>query len=216
MAVLAAMPGSALAAGTKVTVRVEGLTKTLLAAKHVKTHAGSITRYGAPAGSCPASTAAGALDVATQGKWGGTFSSGQNQIELTSIKGENWPFTQFNDYWAVLINNRYSTLGMCQLNLHRGDRILFAAVSEQTAKPAPPLGLSAPATAKVGQPFKVKVVYYPPAGKAKGLKGVRLDGVTTNGRGIARITPKHAGRLRLKASRKGYIRSAAEWVRVSG
>jgi hypothetical protein len=44
---------------------------------------------------------------------------------------------------------------------------------------------------------------------------VRIDGATTNAKGVARITPKHRGRLRLKASENGYIRSAAHWVRVT-
>jgi hypothetical protein len=215
IAALAAVPGSALAAGTKVTVRVEGLKKTVLATKHVQTHGGSITRYGAPAGSCPASSAAGALDVATHGKWGGTFSSSQAQIELTSIMRENWPFSQFNYYWAVLVNNRYSTVGMCQLSLHRGDRLLFAVVSETSSKPVPPLGLTAPARAKVGKSFNIKVVYYTKAGKAKPLKGVRIDGATTDRNGVAAVMAKQSGKLRLTASSKGYIRSAGVTVKVS-
>jgi hypothetical protein len=215
IAALAAVPGSALAAGTKVTVRVEGVKTTLLAAKSVQTRSGSITRYGAPPGTCPQSSAAGALDVATRGRWGGTFSQSLNQIELTSIMRENWPFTQLNDFWAILVNNRYATVGMCQISLHRGDRVLFAAVSEKTPKLPHPLGVTAPARARAGRSFKVKVVYYSDAGKAKPLKGVRIGGGTTNAKGIVKITPKHTGRLRLKAGVKGYIRSAAQWVRVS-
>jgi hypothetical protein len=214
IAALAAVPGSALAAGTKVTVRVEGLNKTLLAAKSVQTQTGSITRYGAPTGSCPQSSAAGALDVATKGQWGGAFAQSFNQIELFSIKGENYPFTQTKYFWAIWVNHRYATTGMCQISLRRGDRVLFGATS--ATKPGHPLGLTAPAKAKAGRSFKVKVVYYTDAGKAKSLKGVRIEGATTNRKGIAKITPKHSGRLRLRASEKGYVRSAAQWVRVSG
>jgi hypothetical protein len=214
IAALAAIPGSALAAGTGVSVRIEGLKKTLLARNSVHTHGRSITKGGAPAGTCPATSAAGALNVATRGDWGGTYSQSLGQIELTSIMGESWPFSQPNYYWGVWINNRYATTGMCEINLHRGDRILFAVDSVKQHEH--PLAVSAPARATVDRAFTVKVVWYSDVGKAKPLKGVRIDGVTTNRGGIARLTPKDAGKLRLEASQRGYIRSAAQWVRVSG
>ncbi len=213
LAALAAVPACALAAGTSVSVRVEGASRTLLSAKTVRTHAGSITRGGAPAGSCPSTSAAGALQAATKGDWGGTYSSSLGELALTSIKGENWPFSQVRYYWAIWVNNRYAEKGMCQINLRRGDRVLFAADSEK--HPEHPLGLSAPAKAKRGRSFQVKVVWYSDSGKAKGLKGVKLDGVTTNSSGVAMITPTKAGKLHLKASSKGYIRSAAVTVKVS-
>jgi hypothetical protein len=40
-------------------------------------------------------------------------------------------------------------------------------------------------------------------------------GAVTGRDGTARITPKRKGRLRLKAERKGYIRSAVSVVNVS-
>jgi hypothetical protein len=213
LAALAALvPASALAAGTSVSVRVEGLTRTLVATKTVHTHTGSITKGGAPPGNCPSTSAAGALDVATKGNWGGSFSSMFNELALTSVKGESWPFTQVKYYWGIWVDNRYATVGMCQIKLKRGDKILFAVDSAK--KHEHPLGLSAPAKATRGQSFKVKVVWYSDGGKAKGLKGVKIDGVTTNAGGIARITSTKAGKLRLKASSKGYIRSAAATVKV--
>ena len=42
--------GAAVAAGTSVSVRVEGLTRTLLPTTVVHTHSGSITKGGTPAG----------------------------------------------------------------------------------------------------------------------------------------------------------------------
>ena len=67
----------------------------------------------------------------------------------------------------------------------------------------------------MGTAFTVKVVYYTAAGKAKPLTGVKIDGATTGANGIATITPTKQGKLRLKASAKGYIRSAAVTVKVS-
>src|ERR1700722_15208275 len=96
LAALAAVPTSALAAGTSVSVRVEGLKRTLVSGQTVQTHSGSITKAGAPAGACPSTSAAGALAGATKGNWGATFSASLNELELTSIKGESWPFTQAN------------------------------------------------------------------------------------------------------------------------
>ena len=71
---LALTPTAALAAGpTTVSVRIEGTSRTLLAATNVRTHSGSITKGGAPAGACPATTAAGALDDAAHHKWTGSY-----------------------------------------------------------------------------------------------------------------------------------------------
>ena len=119
----------------------------------------------------PSTSAAGALDAATKGDWGGTYSSSLGELALTSIKGENWPFSQVRYYWAIWVNNRYAEKGMCQIKLRRGDQVLFAADSEK--HPEHPLGLSAPAKAKRGRSFQVKVVWYSDSGKAKGLKGVQ-------------------------------------------
>src|SRR5205807_984786 len=112
---------------------------------------GSITKNGAPAGTCPATSAAGALDVATRGRWGGSFSASLNELELTSIKGETWSFHQVKYFWAIWVDNRFAQTGMCQIGLHRGDRILFAVDSDK--HPEHPLGLSAPAKARRGKPF---------------------------------------------------------------
>jgi hypothetical protein len=213
LAALAVLPISALAAGTPVFVRIEGLKRTLVSAKRVQTHSGSITKDGAPAGTCPSSSAAGALDAVTSGNWGGTFSASLNELELTSIKGENWPFTQPNYYWAIWVNNRYAQTGMCQITLKRGDHLLFAVDSAKKAEH--PVGLSAPARAFEGKSFSVKVVWYSDSGKAKALKGVKIGGATTNNSGVAKITAKKSGKLRLRASPKGYIRSTTVTVKVS-
>jgi hypothetical protein len=72
---VAAPVTSASGAGTRVSVRVEGKNRTLLADKVVQTRSGSITKGGAPSGACLASSGQGALDVATHGRWSGKFST---------------------------------------------------------------------------------------------------------------------------------------------
>jgi hypothetical protein len=205
---------AALAAGTKVSVRVEGKSRTLLPATTAKTHRGSITKGGTPAGLCSATSAAGALDVATHHNWGATFSSSLNEPELISVLGEKWPFTQANYYWAIWVNDKYAQVGMCELKLRRGDRVLFAVDSDKHHEHQ--LSLAAPRHATAGRPFTVTVDWLADNGKAKPLSGVRIMGASTNQRGRATITPTKRGKLRLKASKPGYIRSAVEPVSVSG
>jgi hypothetical protein len=104
-----ALGGTAVAhssAGTTVTVRVEGLSKELLPPTSVKVPtSGWITKGGTPTGKCPAASAAGALNVATKGHWGATYSSSLGQAEIVSILGESHPFTS-NDYWDFVVNNK--------------------------------------------------------------------------------------------------------------
>jgi len=207
------LAANAFAAGNQVSVRIEGRSHTLLDTTVVHTHAGSITKGGAPAGNCPATSAAGALDVATHGRWNGSYSSHYAELSLTSILGETWSFSQKKYYWGIWVNDRYASAGMCQIVLHRGDQVLFAV--DSVARHEHPLGLTAPRRANARHMFKVRVVSYSDAGVAKPLARVRIDGAVTNRSGIATITDKRAGKLTLTASRTGYIRSAPATVSVS-
>jgi hypothetical protein len=218
--VLVGSSAAAMAAGTKVTVRVEGAKHTLVPSTPVHTHAGWITKGGTPRGKCSATTAAGALDVATHHHWGGTYDSSQG-LELTSIKGETYTFSNPTTYWGIWVNNKFAQFGLCGLKLKRGEQILFA--------PAPDKGNVFPAAvkvakrAKVGQTLKLTVVYYDTAGKAKPLAGAHITGASgvtsknavTSKSGVLTIKPEHTGKLKLVASEKGYIRSAAVSVTVS-
>lgn len=210
---LAALPAAAIAAGTSVSVRVEGLKRTLLAPTVVHTHSGSITKDGAPAGSCPATNAAGALDQATRHNWSGTYSSGLG-IEITKILGEAHTYSAHGYYWGIWINNRFAQSGVCDLKLHAGDHLLFA--------PAPgtgtvyPTGISGPSTVTAGSHFRVKVVHYNAKGVAKPLAGARVDGATSAKSGYVTLTAGHTGTMKLTANEKGYIRSAPLKVRVTG
>ncbi len=206
-----ALAANAFAAGTQVSVRVEGKSHTLLATTVVHTHAGSITQGGAPAGACPATTAAGAFDAATHGHWTGKYYASTHPagIFITSIFGIRPPTV--NDYWTVFVDNRTAPSGICALGLHRNEQLLFAVTNGSQF----PIVLTAPKQAKTKRPFKVKAFYYNAKNVAKPLAGVRLDGAVTNRSGIATITDKRAGKLTLTASRTGYIRSAPVTVTLS-
>jgi hypothetical protein len=203
--------GSALAAGTSVSVRIEGIKRTLLGATVVKSHSGSITKGGAPAGACPATDAVGALDVATHHHWNGSYST--YGLSVTSILGEAHAFTS-KDYWSIFVDNKFATAGICGLKLHRGEQILFAAVPQKGSEY--PLVISAPRRATAGKPFTVKVSYFNAKGASKPVAGVAVKGgLTTNAQGTTTVTASKSGKLILTAAHAGYIRDEAT-VTVAG
>jgi hypothetical protein len=209
---------TALAAGSTVSVRVEGKSRTLLSSTTVGTPSGSgsFTIDGTPAGACPKSSAAGALDTATHHRWSGTYSTSFHELELTTVLGEKWTFSS-PYYWSLWVNDRYATAGLCQLKLHKGDQLLFAVVPDKGSQY--PLAIQAPSHVTAGRPFTVEVVDYP-KGVAKPLAGAQLSGsgpnTVTNRRGLASVTVRHAGTIVLHADRQGYIRAGTVRVRVSG
>jgi hypothetical protein len=214
-AVLLAAPALA-GAQTKASFRVEGASKTLLAAKTVTVPTGgSITKGGTPKGTCPANTAAGAFNVATGGNWSGTYSSGLG-IEVTKILGESALFNK-GRYWEFFVDNHAASLGICDQKVKASDQLLFASVPAKGAAEFP-IVISAPAKATAGTSFTVKASYFPTKSKtAKPLAGVSFTGVkgTTNAKGVATVTATKAGKLSLVGSKSGEIRSAAATVAVS-
>ena len=208
-----AAAGSAVAA-TTVSVRVEGGAKTLVAAKVKAPASGSITKGGTPAGACRANSAAGALDVATHHNWDGSYSSGLG-IEVNTILGTTYSFSK-GAYWGFYVNDHFASKGVCDTAVKPGEQLLFARVPAKGKTPRP-LVIRAPAHATVGSSFTVKAFDYPGKGKAtKPVSGVRFTGASgrTNARGVAHLTARRAGKLRLVGSRRGVIRSAAVTVTV--
>jgi hypothetical protein len=207
LAVALAITAPALGAGAPITVRVEGLTRTLLPATASHAESGSVTRAGATPGACPGSNAIGYFDSATHHRWQGSFSS--FGIAVTNVLGENHPFTS-KFFWGLWVNNRFASLGLCDLKLKPGDALLVA--------PAPdkgtlfPVVLTAPAAAKVGKPFTVKTSYFKTTkGKAKTLGGVKVTDAkaATGKRGAATVTVTKPGKVTLIATLKGFIRAEA-------
>jgi hypothetical protein len=212
--VLLSIPAGALAAGTTVSVRVEGAKRTLLATTVVHTHSGSITKDGAPKGSCPATDAVGALQLATHGHWDGTNTS--FGLELLSIFGERYLFSSPH-YWGFWVNNKLANNGICSQTLKKGDRLLFA--------PAPdkgnvfPTAIRAPKTASSSHAFRIEAVYYNLAGQARPLaKALVSDGkhtAITTATGYVTIHAANSGTYRFTATEKGYVRSAPVSVKVA-
>jgi hypothetical protein len=203
VALAAAPQAVATAALPKVTVRIEGKSKTLLAATTVQTKSGSISKGGAPSGACPASSGPGALAVATHGRWSGRWSSKHSDYVVKTILGETSPG------WELFANDVAVKTSLCATELRTGDQLLFADVP--AGGPAePPLGIVAPATAAAGQQFEVKVVYYTVKGKAEPLAGATLTvaghAFPTDANGNVPLKSDNPGKFTLAVAKTGYIR----------
>jgi hypothetical protein len=210
---LVAVPAAfaASSAPASVTVRIEGKTKTLLAATPVKTTSGSITTGGAPAGKCPATSAQGALQDATHGGWKGSWSKQYSEYYITSILGDTEASAKA--YWAIYVNGVYATAGACDIPLKSGDAVLFAVIPGKGKTPEA-LSTSIPAKGIDGDQITPIVVYYDAKGHKHAVPGatVTLGHVTdkTNGAGITKaITLTGSGRQTLKVSKPGYVRTEA-------
>ena len=119
-----AASGVALAAGTgaAVTVQIKSLNKTLLKPTSEHGEKGWITKGGTPHGKCSGNSAAGALDAATHGKWNGKWYSSVPGIFVTSVLGVK---PTGSHYWAVYVNGKSSSSGICDIKLHAGEKLLF-------------------------------------------------------------------------------------------
>lgn len=191
-----------------VRVRIEGLRQTLLLSTKVRVRSGWITRYGAPTGKCPAQSAQGALNAATNGHWKGTWSTTYNEYFVTQILGEKPPDT--HHFWEIFVDNKAASVGACDVKLRRGEQLLFA---DETGS-LTPSGLTAPRSEPAHATFTIRLVGYSSQGKAKPLAGVRVTGngirpVTTNAGGKAKVTATKDGRLILRAAPRGHIRTEA-------
>jgi hypothetical protein len=111
--------------GPSVTVQVKSLTKTLLPSTAVHGEKGWITKGKTPHGKCSGNSAAGALDAATHGKWTGTYYASVGGVFINSILGVK---PTGSGYWGVFVNNKSSSLGVCAIKLHAGERLLFKIV----------------------------------------------------------------------------------------
>lgn len=194
-----------------VTVRVQGVDRTLLAPTAVRIDSGWVTSFGAPAGKCPAASAQGALNAATDGHWFGKWSSEYSEYFVTRILGDLQPGS--TDFWALYVNGRLASTGACDTTAHAGDTILFAAVPSKGRTPEV-IGISLPARARVGQSVRARVVYYTPKGVRRPLAGarVRIDGrqLRTNASGRTRaLTVRAPGVSRVVATKRGFITGVA-------
>jgi hypothetical protein len=191
--------------------------RTLLTPTVVHVRSGSITRFGAPAGGCPAASGAGALDAATHHRWVGSWSTSFSDYEITSVLGESHAFTS-KDYWEIFVNNVAASAGACSLKLHSGMQLLFAAVPQKGTEF--PIAIMAPTSATVGHTFTATVVSFNAKGKSKPLAGATVSVAGHSGKtdshGTVPLTPSQAGTFTITAADTGYIRAAPVTVHVSG
>ncbi len=207
---------SATAAGpATVTVAVEGSTGTLVEPTQVLTTTTPVVKDGNQADSCTGTSAAGALQLATNGDWNGDWFNGLG-YSVETIEGQSYPFTQ-PYYWSFWLDHKPSTAGICEVELNSGDSILFfpECFSETSGvcPPAPnPLGIEAPAVAEPGKPVTVTVTSYanatgapsPAVGATVSGKGVST---TTDSSGHATVVFPAVGTFSLEANAAGAVRS---------
>jgi hypothetical protein len=217
-----ALSGACVAhAAAAVTVRVEGINQTLLGPTQVTTDAAvSVVKDGNSEHSCSGASAAGALQLATGGSWAGEWFSGFGYSAET-ILGETHAFepgAAANYFWSYWLDNKASSVGICEGELQAGQSILFfpECFSETGACPAPPnpLGISAPAVAERGAPIGVTVTSYDNvSGAASPAVGAAVTGggagATTDSAGHATLAIPQAGNIQLQVTAPGSVRTEA-------
>src|SRR5215218_5026218 len=207
---LAAPP--ALAASAAVNLRVEGASKTTFEGR-VTTDAHPVTTASGGTHKCdgtnggvnpaPGPSATAALDDGARlggFGWDGTYNTGFDDYLVSRIGPDSQTSSQF---WALLVNSTFSSVGGCQQRVNGGDEVLWAfdGFSKQHA-----LRLSGPSSAHTGEPFSVHV--------ADGQDGTPLAGASVGGKltgadGNASVEFADKGIYPLKAERADSIRSNA-------
>lgn len=227
IAIPASAPAAGKSGGMQVSVRVEGISSTLIAETTVEAKAATIVKDGKSSDACEGDTAAVALQDATKGRWtAGTFSSGLG-YPLIGIKGEEYPFTS-TYYWSFWTDGKPATTGICSAKLHRAEKLLFFPQCSSEAATGcakgnfdpPVLSLSAPKKAHVGKPLTLSVSALANfTGKATPGTGVKLTAagktVTTGSTGKAKLTFAKPGSFRVTATSPGSIRDELV-VKVAG
>lgn len=206
-------------AGAAVTVRVEGLNQTLLGPTQVTTDAAtSVVKDANNEHSCSGAGAAGALQLATGGNWNGEWFAGFG-YSVESVLGETHAFepgAAANYFWSYWLDNKASSVGICEGELQAGESILFfpECFSETGACPAPPnpLGVSAPAVAQLGAPIGVSVPSYDNvSGAASPAVGAAVTGggagATTDSSGHATLAIAQTGNVQLQVTAPGSVRT---------
>ena len=122
LALAASSVALAAGSGPAVTVQIKSPSKTLLKPTSVHGEKGWITKGKTPRGKCPGSSAAGALDAATHGKWTGKYFASVSGIFVTSILGVK---PTGSGFWELVINGKPASKGICAVKLHAGERVLF-------------------------------------------------------------------------------------------
>ncbi|HEV3094604.1 MAG TPA: hypothetical protein VGY30_08840 [Solirubrobacteraceae bacterium] len=218
---LAASGGHKAGKGTPANVRVEGISKTLLAETTVLVKAASIDKDGKAADVCEGATGAAALQDATKGNWtAGTFSAGLG-YPVVGIFGESYPFTSAY-YWSFWIDDKPATTGICGAMLHAKEKLLFFPQCSQESASACPQGMfdppvlqikdpARPSHVRVGHPLNLSVFSLANfTGKSTPAAGAKVSG------GGHSATTSAAGKAKLKFAKPGtykVVATATESVR---
>lgn len=217
VALLASAPGTLAASPASVTVRVEGTSETKVPPTQVTTTTAPVVKDGNPEHACPGTSAAGALELATSGGWGGKWFGGaikEGHFEglgysVETVLGETHAFGG-GAFWDEWVDNHEGE-GLCHDEPRSNGQVLLFPCPE-TAKECPaPLGIEAPATAGVGEPVPVTVKRYSAKGEASPAVGVAVTGgvtpATTEAMGHAMVTFAGAGMFTLRATAPESVRT---------
>lgn len=128
------------AKATKVTVEVLGKPpkEATLLKKTVTLTSKPVVKDG---GSCTGLSAAGALQLATKGAWGGTWDAEYSDYEVTKIAGLNLPFKSkaaANWYWSFWIGGKVASAGVCEVAPKNGQTVMFKPACYGKACPKTP------------------------------------------------------------------------------
>jgi hypothetical protein len=206
---LSILASAAIAAGpATVTVRVEGAVDTVLPPTQVTTTTAPVVKEGH---SCAGTSAAGALQLATSGNWGGSwFEPGGFFVE--SIEGDSYAGSP-SGYWSFWLDNKPATTGICEAELQAGSNILFfPECFGECPTPPDPLGIEAAATAEVGKPVTVTVISYAnsngaPSPAVGATVAYEATNTTTDASGHATLTFSHAGQMTVNVTASKSIRT---------
>jgi hypothetical protein len=211
---LIAAPGPASAAAPpSAFVRIEGTGATLLPQTLVQTTSAAKIKGKA----CAGSSAAGALNVATEGSWSGSYNTSFKDYLVNSILGET-PTGQ--NFWTLWINGRSSSTGACATPLRPSDHELWfdcqANANFNCANN--PLALKVPAALHVGRAATAVVTQLDGAGHGTAFSGAAVTGngvaAVSNTSGRATFLPRKTGVITLQATKSGATPSDPAFVCV--
>ena len=197
IAAVAAVPAGA-ASAPDAYVRIEGARATLVGQTLVRTQSGDRVK----SNPCSETSAAGALDDATHGKWSGSYSTKFGDYLVSSIDGET---PTGNNFWTLFVNGRASSTGACETPLHPGDHVLWFDCQADANFNCTnnPLAVTVPAVVQRGHRITAHVTQIDGAGHSTPIAGARVAGATTDTSGVAHLTLHSAGTTTLQARRSG-------------
>jgi hypothetical protein len=208
---------TAAAAPTTVTVRVEGKSKTIFegpvtpAVQTVDGNDGKGPQKcdGTNGGvnPTPGPTATSVMDTAIRGagrSWQGNFNSGFDDFIVNRIGTDASTKTKF---WNVAVGGKSLEVGGCQAIVKPGQEVLWTFDSFGKKL----LHASGPKQVIAGKVASVRVI---DTENGKPVAGATIGGQKTNANGIAKLSFRHRGTRRIKATAKKSIRSNALVLKV--